>query len=51
MCRKDAPGRFLGNAVRKRKFEVLGEKLLDIWSSDICRLLDLDNFEDLEILR
>lgn len=50
MSREDAPGGFLGNAVRKRKFEVLGEKLFDVWSSDICRLHDLDNFEDLERL-
>lgn len=36
--------------MRKRKFEVLGEELLDVWSSDICRLLDFDNFEDLRML-
>ena len=37
----------LGNTVRKREFEVLGEELSDVWSFDIRRLLDLHDFQDL----
>ncbi len=33
--------------MREREFEVLGEELLDIRTSDVVGLLDLDNFEDL----
>lgn len=33
--------------MRKREFEILGEKLLDVGASDIRRFLDFDNFEDL----
>ena len=36
-----------GHAVRKRKFEVLGEQLFDVWALYIIRLLNLDDFEDL----
>lgn len=37
----------LGDAVRKRELEVLGEELLDVWAADVLGLLDLDNLEDL----
>lgn len=37
----------LGNAVREREPEVLGEELLDVWSLDVGSLLDLLDFEDL----
>ena len=34
--------------MRKREFEILGEKLLDVGASNIRRLLDFDNFENLK---
>jgi hypothetical protein len=37
----------LGDAVRKREFEVLGEELLDIWSLDVVGLLEFNNLENL----
>lgn len=37
----------LGNTVRKREFEVLGEKLLDVWALDVVGLLKLDDLENL----
>ena len=33
--------------MRERELKVLGEELLDIRTSDVIGLLDLDNFEDL----
>lgn len=35
-------------AVRKRKLEVLGEELLDVWAADVVGLLNLDDLEDLQ---
>lgn len=37
----------LGNTVRKRELEVLGEELLDVWSLDVVGLFNLDDLEDL----
>jgi hypothetical protein len=37
----------LGNTVRKREFEVLGKKLLDVWALDVVGLLNLDDLENL----
>ena len=37
----------LGDAVRKRKFEILGEELLDVWALDIVSLFELNDLEDL----
>lgn len=37
----------LDDTVRKREAEVRGEKLLDVGTADVCRLLDLGNAEDL----
>lgn len=42
-----ALGDSLGDTVRKREFEILAEKLLDIGTLDIIGLLDLDDPEDL----
>lgn len=33
--------------MRKWKFEVLGEELLDVWTLDIIGLLELDDLKDL----
>ena len=33
--------------MRKREFEVLGDELLDVWSSDLFGGFDFDNLEDL----
>jgi hypothetical protein len=33
--------------VRKGKFEVLGEELLDVGALDVFSLLEFDNLEDL----
>ena len=35
------------NAMWKRKFEIFGEKLLQVRPLDIAGLLDFDNFKDL----
>lgn len=37
----------LGNTVRKREFEVLGEKLLDVRALDVVGLLKLNDLENL----
>jgi hypothetical protein len=37
--------------VRKREFEVLGEKLLDVWALDVFSLLEFYDFEDLFVPR
>ena len=37
----------LRNTVWQREFKVLSEELLDVWTLDVVRLLDLDDFEDL----
>lgn len=34
--------------MRERELEILGDKLLDIWSSDKVGFFELDNFQDLE---
>lgn len=47
MSGKDFLAGGLGNAVRERESEVLGEELLNVWSLDISSLLDLLDFEDL----
>ncbi len=31
----------------QREFEVLGDELFDVWSSDVVGLCDFDDFEDL----
>ena len=36
-----------GNTMGKRKSEVLGEELLNVWALDIVGFLDLNHFEDL----
>jgi hypothetical protein len=41
----------LGNAVRKREFEVLGEKLLDVRALDVVGLLKLNDLENLHKFR
>jgi hypothetical protein len=38
----------LGDTVRKREFEALGEELLDVWSLDVVGLLELNNLENLQ---
>jgi hypothetical protein len=40
----------LGDAVRKREFEVLGEELLDIGALDVVGLLEFNNLEDLFVV-
>ncbi len=47
LCNEQLLANALGNAVRKRKFEILGQKLSDVWSLDIRCLLDLNDFQDL----
>lgn len=47
MGRKEVLACGLGNTMRKGKFEVLGKELLDVWASDVCRLLNFDHLEDL----
>ena len=47
LSNKDLGARCLGNAVRKREFEVLGEELLDVGALDIFSLLEFDDLEDL----
>lgn len=37
----------LGDTVRQRELEVLGEELLDVWAANVVGLLDLDDLEDL----
>lgn len=37
-----------GDTMGKRKFEVLGEELFDVWALNIGGLLDFDDFEDLQ---
>ena len=37
----------LGDTVGQRELEVLGEELFDIWTPNIHRLFDFDDFEDL----
>jgi hypothetical protein len=44
---KDLGAGCLGNAVRKRKFEVFGEELLDVRALDVFSLLEFDDLEDL----
>lgn len=46
-CGEDLGAGCLGDAVRKREFEVLGKELLDVWALDIFGLLDLNNLENL----
>jgi hypothetical protein len=29
--------------MRKREFQILGEKLLDVWALNVIRLLEFDN--------
>ena len=41
----------LGNTMRKGEFEVLGEKLLDVWSLYVVALLELNNLKDLLLVR
>lgn len=37
----------LRDTVRERELEVFGDELFDVWTLDIGRLLDLDDFQDL----
>lgn len=43
--------RALRHAVRQRELQVLGDKLLDVWTADIGGLLELDDLEDLFVLK
>ena len=47
MGRKKSFRGSLGDTVREREFEVLGEELLDVWALDVVGLLELNHFEDL----
>ena len=44
---EDLLGAGLGDAVRERELEVLGQELLDVRALDVVGLLELDNAEDL----
>jgi hypothetical protein len=39
--------RALCNTMWKRKFEILGEKLLQVWTLDVAGLLNFDDLENL----
>lgn len=45
MCNKGRAN--LGDAMRKREFEIGNEKLLDVGSADVLGLLDLNHAENL----
>lgn len=47
MRRKEVLARGLGDTMRKWKFEVLSKELLNVWTSDICGLLNFDDLKDL----
>lgn len=47
MGREDLLAGGLGDTVRERELEVLGEELLDVWAADVLGLLNLNNLEDL----
>ena len=47
MCGEDLLAGAPTNAVRKRKFQVLGEELLNVWAADVISLLNLNDLEDL----
>ena len=44
---KDPPLLVLRHAVRKREFEIFCNELFDVWSLDLIRVLEFDNFQDL----
>jgi hypothetical protein len=46
-CSEDLLGAGRGNAMGEWEFEVLLDELLDVWTADICSLLDLYNLQDL----
>jgi len=48
LSNKDLGAGCLGNAVRKRELEFLGEELLDVWALDVFGLLELNNLEDVD---
>lgn len=43
--------RALRHAVRQRELQVLGDELLDVRAADIGSLLELDNLQDLVVLK
>jgi len=47
VCSENRAG--LGDAVREREFEIGNEKLLDVWPSDVIRLLDLNHTKNLTV--
>jgi hypothetical protein len=47
VCSENRSG--LGDAVREREFEIGNEKLLDVWPSDVLRLLDLNHTKNLTV--
>ena len=47
VCGEDLLAGAPTNAVRERKFQVLGEELLDVWAADVIGLLNLNDLEDL----
>jgi hypothetical protein len=44
---EDLPAGSFGGAMREREFEILGDELLDIRTTNISRLLNLRNLQDL----
>lgn len=47
MSGEDLLAGLLVDAVRQRELEALDEELLDVWSANVCGLLNLNNLEDL----
>jgi hypothetical protein len=47
VCGEDLLAGAPTNAVRKRKFQVLGEELLDVWAADVISLLNLNDLKNL----
>lgn len=47
VCGEDLLAGAPTNTVRKRKFQVLGEELLDVWAANVIGLLNLNDLEDM----
>jgi hypothetical protein len=48
---EDLASRLLADTVGQRELELLGKELLDVWATDVGRLLNLNDLENLGKVR